>query len=305
MLNNIDPDVNCVRSDINCVYVDTNNAKNYINISKNDLSVLSFNVRSFFKNIDEFIGLLASLDLSSDIIVLSETWLNSHTESLCNIDGYQAYHSYRANKEGGGVSIFIKNHINSHVTFSCNDPGLECVIAQIKVNKHHLVNIVGVYRPPGGDIPMFTQLFDNIMIANGIGKTDSIIMGDFNICLLKGESNNATLQFINMMHSLNFYPQINKPTRIVDDSMSLIDHIWVNTYRPCFTSIITSHITDHYPVMTVIQNIFQVEKEMVTIKFRDFSNQNIIKFKRLLSVVDWSVLPFVSNNSNELISIFF
>lgn len=46
---------------------------------------------------------------NSDIMVLSETWLNeSIANSMINIDGYNVFRSDRT-KKGGGVAIYIKS----------------------------------------------------------------------------------------------------------------------------------------------------------------------------------------------------
>ena len=53
-----------------------------------------------------------------------------------------------------------------------------------------------------------------------------IIMGDFNIDLLKFESHSATDGFLNTLGSNFFQPYILQPTRITDHSATLIDNIF-------------------------------------------------------------------------------
>ena len=52
-------------------------------------------------------------------------------------------------------------------------------------------------------------------------------MGDFIIDLLDVNNNNLET-YVETMFDYNFYPLINKPTRIVKDKFSAIDHIWTN-----------------------------------------------------------------------------
>ena len=69
---------------------------------KQTLSILSFNIRSFNKNSDEFLGFLDGINHDFDILILTETWGKDETLSLCNIPGYIATHNHREGKRGRG-----------------------------------------------------------------------------------------------------------------------------------------------------------------------------------------------------------
>ena len=68
----------------------------YFSNSNKKFSILNINIRSFFKNRDEFLAILSQCKCNIDIIVLTETWISDDTVQLCHIDGYHAYHSIRA-----------------------------------------------------------------------------------------------------------------------------------------------------------------------------------------------------------------
>ena len=71
--------------------------------------------------------------------------------------------------------------------------------------------------------------------------------GDFNIDLLKHETHNNTKHFLDTMYSLGLYPLIDKPTRITDNSTTLIDNIFTNELRFNLTSgIMYNDISDHF-----------------------------------------------------------
>ena len=55
--------------------------------------------------------------------------------------------------------------------------------------------------------------------------------GDFNIDLLNLTDQQTEL-FTNIMFSSNYYPLINKPTRLGETSSTAIDHIWTNITVP-------------------------------------------------------------------------
>ena len=80
------------------------------------------------------------------------------------------------------------------------------------------------YRPPHNYNLGLSGFFDSIKLVLGeLNKTNSkcFLMGDLNFNLLD-ISDKKIEQFTDIM--FNFYPLINKPTRITDSSSSAIDH---------------------------------------------------------------------------------
>ena len=66
-----------------------------------------------------------TLSVRIPINVLSETWFSSDT--VFNLQSYNGYHSYRGERRGGGVSIYVSVSIrSSEVTaLSINDGVLD------------------------------------------------------------------------------------------------------------------------------------------------------------------------------------
>lgn len=62
------------------------------------------NLRTF----DELKPFISNCVKRIDNIVVGETWIKSSETSLYDIDGYHGIHSCRANRRGGGLSIFVK-----------------------------------------------------------------------------------------------------------------------------------------------------------------------------------------------------
>ena len=69
---------------------------------------------------------------------------------------------------------------------------------------------------------------ENILRNISLRKRDIYILGDFNINLLNSDTHSNTSDFIDMMFSTSFLPLINRPTRISDNSATLIDNIYTN-----------------------------------------------------------------------------
>lgn len=75
------------------------------------LSLIHTNIRSISKNLNELLALLASLKVSFDIIVLSETW---HIDDHKNFDinDYVTYYNQGNINQNDGTIAFVKNSLH-------------------------------------------------------------------------------------------------------------------------------------------------------------------------------------------------
>ena len=96
--------------------------------------------------------------------------------------------------------------------------------------------------------------------------------GDFNIDLLKYESNNTYAEVLNTLTSYVFLPHILQPTRITEYSATVIDNIFGNNFvdKTCSGNILIK-FADHF------SQILCVNKEIIKLKpiaiyRRDYSN---------------------------------
>ena len=296
-----DPDLNYndildLSDNFSCRYytVDTFQQSLSDNI-KQTLSVLSFNIRSFNKNSDEFLGFLDSINHDFDILILTETWGKDDTQSLCNIPGYIATHNHREGKRGGGVSIYVRDLFSFEILDAVNisNPTIESAGIKLSLPNSRLkINILGIYRQPNGDKETFLDRLEDIINTNHFSSNDTLITGDLNICLLKEEHCDFTLRFMNSLRSLNFHSLINRPTRIDkrNNHLSIIDHMWTNSELILDRGIFIADITDHFPVFCSL-SIPQASKlEFIKIKFRDMNKANEDKFHNLLGNLDWENL---------------
>ena len=191
------------------------NSSSFNNISDFDeFSVLSFNIRSFHKNIDEFIASVNVFKDKIDVLILSETWLNDSTVSLCNLEGYNAFHSIRSSRTCGGVSIFVKDTYPSFEKSCINNDFLELISVNIKLPNSSYIDVVGIYRPPSGNIYTFNGKLEEIFTNLKLNLNFTIVGGDFNICLFKSDTDLSTGAFSDLMSSFSLVPHITIPTRV-------------------------------------------------------------------------------------------
>ena len=96
-----------------CDYWETEQRAN-LNPKNYNFIVMQLNIRSLLSNATELKILLTKLEqknLSVDVILLCETFLNKKTERLVNILHYQLYSTCRSNHNGGGTAILIRDGI--------------------------------------------------------------------------------------------------------------------------------------------------------------------------------------------------
>ena len=135
-------------------------------------------------------------------------------------------------------------------------------------------------------------------------------MGDFNIDLLKTESDDKTSEFYNFLSGFGFRPLILQPTRVQTTSRStpasLIDNIFVNDFENISTGgNITTTISDHFSKFSSIPGFFGTpEKPKKIQRFgRSFNFFNQNEFSDEIKSINWTDL-FDGKNSNQCLSLF-
>ena len=156
----------------------------------------------------------------------------------------------------------------------------------VEINLHNRVYLIGVaYRVPNTKFNQFNDQI-NAILEPLKNKYHIILMGDFNICLMK-ENNNKNL-FQNTMQTNSLFPTITEPTRVCTIERdgqniiteSLIDNIFVNENLAYYSGLIYSDISDHFPIFVSIPLSPTCENtETVEIKYRIIDEFRNRKFK--------------------------
>jgi hypothetical protein len=116
----------------------------------------------------------------------------------------------------------------------------------------------------------------------------SYVFLDSNINILNLHSPDIA-NYLNCIFSKGYLQIIQKATRLHNDAKSLIDHILCNSgdLEIC-TGTLISDLSDHFFTF-VLPHIAPPPKQLHrTITGRDFSNTNMLEFKRQLNVVNWN-----------------
>ena len=161
---------------------------------------------------------------------------------------------HRSCKKGGGVGLFIKKDIP--YVYRCDLVSPESIFESlfIEINKHvfrQQSNIILdiIYRPPNTDINSFNETLSTILEKLKVEHKICYLMGDYNINLL---NYSLPSDFVDLMHSHSFISLINRPTRITENSATLIDNIFVNKPNlSSFQDILVTDISDHLPIIYI------------------------------------------------------
>ena len=164
---------------------------------------------------------------------------------------------------GGGVGLFIDKKYKDYEILtdeSVFEPHVyESIWVKIKM-KHGPDKIIGnVYRPNSAPkaslekaIQIHNQIIDNILANKIHAKCEIQIISDFNVNMLNFETHGPTNDYINSLLSKSFLPLITLPTRIKNQSATLLDHIWSNKMCNIYNSgILINSLSDHFPVFYI------------------------------------------------------
>ena len=115
------------------------------------------------------------------------------------------------------------------------------------------MSVYSIYRPPNSNVTSFFEDLENCLDILSRENNFFYLMGDFNIDLLSENNNRET--FFHSTYSNACYPHINKPTRIVNNSATLIDNIFSNVVdKDVDSGLLYSDISDHLPIFVITHN---------------------------------------------------
>ena len=313
-LNDIDPDVNMLANE-NTVTENTNyfTTEQFCDINKNinSLSFINANVRSLVKNFDTFKIFLFNLKYSFSFLACTENWLKKKNVSLYNIDGYIHEYNLRHKRQGGGVSLFIKNTISytvrSDITLSESYNCLAIEVFKEYFNTNKNVIIIVIYRPPSTQIKNFNDEFQHILEKITNENKLACILGDYNVnTFIDDDPNNKDVtEFSNLFLINGFIKLITKPTRIYKNKRSLLDNIYTNLpvhIDSCQHGIIISDFSDHFAVFAIFSKTYSLPLHKYR-KHRNFNDKNIHRFKIISNNKSWSDI-YNTNSAQNCYAIF-
>ena len=134
--------------------------------------------------------------------------------------------------------------------------------------------IISIYRPPNANAILFIdKLYELMSLISRNGYDEVILCGDFNPDILNYDNNDNTLNLLNSLTSQSLIPIITKPSRITDQTATLIDNIYINQPNGFVSGILISDISDHLPLFILKRNLFTKKNFSTKHKCEISSNQ--------------------------------
>ena len=121
-----------------------------------------------------------------------------------------------------------RNDLNVEANY-CEDIWIDIEMKQNRkkseMNNSNLV-IGVIYRHPGHKYDTFCHKLCHTLNILNASKTNYILVGDFNIDLIKFNLVTDVTNYVNSLYSLGCNVCIDKPTRVAEKSATCIDHIY-------------------------------------------------------------------------------
>ena len=196
--------------------------------NKRGLHFIHLNINSVLSKIDE-LRIIVNKSKAS-VIGITESKLDKTVlDGEINIDGYELVRSDR-NRHGGGVACYIRNDISFDVRGDFSNE-IENIFLDIFLPKTKPILIGILYRPPDQS-GFLDKLSSAISKTSCFNNQEVYILGDLNINLINTQKShipNGIKRYREFCSLHGLKQLITSPTRVTENSSSLLDHILTNS----------------------------------------------------------------------------
>ena len=297
---------------IECRYLDCNDFNLTFSNCSSHLSFLHLNISSLPKHFDIYNSILNSINHEFKVLGFSETRLtDSSIPHNLDIDRYNSIFT-NTKASAGGTALYISKDLKhkdrkdlSNLIYF--EKQLESTFCELMFEKQENVVVGCIYKHPTMKTETFIEdFFTPLLQKTNKEKKRLVLMGDFNINLLDYGNSVPVNRFVDSLQSLYLLPSISLPTRITDQSRTLIDNIFFtpSKYKPHSGNLLVG-ISDHLPQYLIFVN-FCVEAQREIKYYRKWKNFNENRFIADFEQVDWNgMFQLHSNNPDRLFEKFF
>lgn len=283
-------------------YLNYNNFIGKFHDNKTNLNIISINTGSLNAKIENLRILLQQIEINHGrvhIISIQETWdINTKNEHLLQLNNYKLFYNSRVGKRGGGVAIYVYKNLNSELM-----PELTLMkklifeTIAIKIKIHNKTMIIGCFYRSCSQLSdisqneqfdIFLKKFDNWIIKINNLNFPAYICFDSNLDLMK-LSNERSMSFYSLFLTNGFVNLFTKPTRLNNNSETLIDNIITNSSLNTDSFQTIETFSDHNLLGLSIESQI-IEKPSMIKEKRIMTQKSIRNFKTLLWEHDWSYL---------------
>lgn len=260
------------------------------------------NIRSFISKGDEIKHIL--VDSNLDFLCLSETWLNKNSPSTAlHIPGYNAFRKDRKSGKGGGLLLYVKDHISCKEVQCSVENELEHICLNISLSPQMAFSLTGVYRPPSAKAIFFDKL--KTVLKECISGQEILVMDDFNVNW-EDKGTSKSLQGVSNKYDLT--QLIKGPTRITLSSKTQIDLIFSNKLGRVTKSFnMVTGLSDHNLTLIarkLTKSRFHLKPNTKSSQLR-IPKRDVDEFDREIKNINWDQIMAgadVDKDTNVLLS---
>lgn len=260
---------------------------NFSDVTKN-FNVVHINAQSIPSH---FSDMLATFDTKNlHAILVSESWLKPcHSSTSYCLPGFQLIRNDRIGCGGGGVAIYLRTNIPFSVISMSTQPPPQNAGEHlfIEVTLSHTKLLLGVFYCHSSKVNYFSS-FEKLLEDFTPNYPHTVLMGDFNTCLLKQDFRSSSLESITKSSNLNILP-LNATHHFPNCCPSLFDIILVSS---------TAHVAKHgqctadaFSYHDLIHLSYKIRPPKAKPKIllqRNFSGMDVDELCADARKVDWS-----------------
>ena len=162
------------------------------------------------------------------IIGISETKINDTALTNISIPIYTFLHA-NSTTRAGGVGLYILSLISYNLLGKNQFSNVGCEDLWVSSNflgVQRTVVIAVRYRHPRTDSNAFIQTLNIKLGEIDCNKIDIYLMGNINLNISKSDCFSSFIDYLSILKTNGVFQLITKPSRVTENSASLIDHIF-------------------------------------------------------------------------------
>ena len=238
-----------------------------------------------------------------DAILISESFLKpSLLSTQFSLPGFKLIRNDRTGKGGGGVAIYLRADLSySVITASPSEYSGSAEHLFIEVTLHHSKLLLGVYYSPSLHVDYFSS-FETLLESFCPAYDHTIIMGDFNTCLLKNDSRSSKLSSLLTSVNLSILP-LSATHHSPNATPSLLDLMIVSNTNSVATHGQTTSCFSYHDLIFLSYKIRPPKRKPKFLLLRNFQSVNLEALKSDASSIDWTAVT-TSNSIDDKVNAF-
>ena len=213
--------------------------------------IIHIDISSLYLHFEELKDFLDCLQYPPFLIFLSETRIKTEPTLNIVIPGYTFIHFPFT--LAGGVGVYLSNLLKfcqedslrlkvdgcEDLWFDAQFPGQHNKFIFSVISSHPWNNLTTAF---------IESLNESLQKVNRKGD-QVVIMGDINIDLNPNNTYASRSDYLHMLESNTFSNLITKPTRVTENSQTIIDHLLTNDNEsPINPGVLHYKLADHFPI---------------------------------------------------------